>query len=71
MCLEVSINIGMAPRYVRTPILSESMQDFLDGKGVGFALVEDACKAMLRIASDTTVNGMFQRWRILEQLLHQ
>jgi hypothetical protein len=48
-------------RFVRTPILDQGIQDFLDGKGVGFATVDDACTAMLKIASDTTVNGMFNR----------
>ena len=48
-------------RYTRTPILDKGIQDYLDGEGVGFATVEDACRAMLKIASDTTVNGMFER----------
>lgn len=47
----------LSPRYVRTPILSNVIQEYLDGKGVGFALTEDACKAMLKIASDPLVNG--------------
>lgn len=60
--LEVEIavsNSHLVPRrYVRTPILDQGIQDFLDGKGVGFATVDDTCTAMLRIASDITVNGM-------------
>jgi hypothetical protein len=44
---------------VRTPILSKDIQDYLDGKGVGFALVEDSAKAMLKIASDASINGIF------------
>jgi len=53
-----SIRVNLvAPWYVRTPILNKDIQEFLDGKGVGFATVEDTCKAMLKIASDTTVNG--------------
>lgn len=47
----------MCQRYIRTPILPQKVQDYLDGKGIGFALVEDCCKAMLLIASDTTING--------------
>ena len=45
-------------RYVRTPILPQAVQDYLEERGVGFALVEDCCKAVLKIASDTTVNGI-------------
>lgn len=45
-------------RFVRTPILPKEVQVYLEQKGVGFALIEDACKAMLKIASDTTVNGI-------------
>ncbi|KAJ0419716.1 hypothetical protein BJY00DRAFT_313862 [Aspergillus carlsbadensis] len=52
----IRVNL-VAPWYVRTPILPEAVQRYLDGKGVGFALVEDACKAMLRIASDHDING--------------
>ncbi|KAN0089650.1 short chain dehydrogenase reductase [Hyaloscypha variabilis] len=53
-----SIRVNLvAPWFVRTPILDQGIQDFLDGKGVGFATVDDACTAMLKIASDTTVNG--------------
>lgn len=44
---------------MKTPILSEKILQYLDSKGVGFALVEDACKAMLKIASDVNVNGEF------------
>jgi hypothetical protein len=44
-------------RYVRTPILPQPVQDFLDGKGVNFALVDDAARAMLLLASDRTING--------------
>jgi hypothetical protein len=46
-------------RYVRTPILSQDIQDYLNSKGVEFALVEDSAKAMLNIASDVTINGRF------------
>jgi hypothetical protein len=44
-------------RYIRTPILPPKVQEYLDGKGVGFALVEDCCRAMLFIASNPTING--------------
>ncbi|OAL34961.1 hypothetical protein AYO20_05676 [Fonsecaea nubica] len=52
----IRVNL-VAPWYIRTPILSQKVQEFLDGKGVGFALVEDCCRAMLFIASDPTING--------------
>ncbi|KAF2806029.1 short chain dehydrogenase reductase [Mytilinidion resinicola] len=55
---EENIRVNLvAPWYVRTPILGQKVQDYLDGQGVGFALTEDAAKAMLKIASDTSVNG--------------
>lgn len=44
-------------RYVKTPILSKDIQDYLDGKGVSCALVEDCARAMLYIASDSSING--------------
>lgn len=44
-------------RYIRTPILPPTVQEYLENKGVGFALVEDCCRAMLLIATDTTING--------------
>ncbi|KAJ4244010.1 hypothetical protein NW762_014623 [Fusarium torreyae] len=47
----------VAPWYVKTPILSSRIIDYLVGKGVKFATVEDCCNAMLRIASDKTING--------------
>ncbi|KAL3443583.1 hypothetical protein BJX65DRAFT_311743 [Aspergillus insuetus] len=52
----IRVNLG-APWYVRTPILPVAVQECLDRKGAGFALAEDACKAMLQIASDCTING--------------
>ncbi|OQU97178.1 hypothetical protein CLAIMM_03153 [Cladophialophora immunda] len=52
----IRVNL-VAPWYIQTPILPQPVQDYLDGKGVGFALVEDCCKAMLIIASDKTING--------------
>ncbi|TVY36533.1 5'-hydroxyaverantin dehydrogenase [Lachnellula subtilissima] len=52
----IRVNL-VAPWYVRTPILGEEIQAYLVGKGVEFATVEDCTKAMLKIASDTTING--------------
>lgn len=46
-------------RYVRTPIVPEAAQEYLDQKGIEFALVEDCCQAMLLIASDATINGKY------------
>jgi hypothetical protein len=45
------------PRYVRTPIFPAKVQKYLDGRGIGFALVEDCSQAMLLIAADRTING--------------
>ncbi|CAK7238081.1 hypothetical protein SEUCBS140593_010310 [Sporothrix eucalyptigena] len=47
----------VAPWYVRTPILSEKIIEYLEGKGVHFATVDDCARAMLNIASDTTIHG--------------
>ncbi|TVY17128.1 5'-hydroxyaverantin dehydrogenase [Lachnellula arida] len=53
---DIRVNL-VAPWYVRTPILGQEIQAYLVGKGVEFATVEDCAKAMLKIASDTTING--------------
>ncbi|KAF2484909.1 hypothetical protein BDY17DRAFT_93651 [Neohortaea acidophila] len=47
----------VAPWYIRTAALSQAVQDYLDGKGIGFALAEDSARAMLLIASDEKING--------------
>ncbi|KAJ3530540.1 hypothetical protein NM208_g9282 [Fusarium decemcellulare] len=52
----IRVNL-VAPWYVRTPILSDDVIDFLEGKGVKFATVDDCARAMLHIASDKTING--------------
>lgn len=44
-------------RYVRTPILSDTIIDYLEGKGVKFATVDDCASTMLRIASEPSING--------------
>lgn len=45
-------------RYVRTPSMPESIQEHLDGQGVGSATVKVSCKAMLKIASDASIKGL-------------
>ncbi|KAF2020074.1 short chain dehydrogenase reductase [Aaosphaeria arxii CBS 175.79] len=47
----------VAPWYVRTPILSDVVVDFLQDKGVKFATIEDCANTMLRIASVKGTNG--------------
>lgn len=44
-------------RYVRTPILSDAILEYLEGKGVKFATVDDCTSTMLRIASEPSING--------------
>lgn len=44
-------------RYIRTPALPQAVQDYLDEKGAGFALVEDSARAMLMLASNEAING--------------
>ncbi|TVY51496.1 5'-hydroxyaverantin dehydrogenase [Lachnellula cervina] len=47
----------IAPWYIKTPIMSEAVVNHVLSKGVLFALLEDACKAVLRVASDKSING--------------
>jgi NAD(P)-dependent dehydrogenase (short-subunit alcohol dehydrogenase family) len=57
-CWKESIRINVvAPWYIRTLILAGPMGDYLASRGIEFALAEDAAKAVLRIASDQSVNG--------------
>ncbi|KAK9777150.1 putative Short chain dehydrogenase reductase [Seiridium cardinale] len=47
----------VAPWYVRTPILADSVIEHLASKGVKFARVEDCTRAMLNIVADEGING--------------
>ncbi|KAL5342000.1 putative short chain dehydrogenase/ reductase [Aspergillus crustosus] len=47
----------ISPWYVRTSILSAEAFDGVEGLGVQFATVEDASECLLRILSDTAING--------------
>ncbi|OAG39277.1 hypothetical protein AYO21_06481 [Fonsecaea monophora] len=51
----------LAPWYTRTTVLSPEVNKTLDGlfasQGLSFALVEDAVRAMMRIATDPSLNG--------------
>ncbi|KAH8896921.1 short chain dehydrogenase reductase [Thozetella sp. PMI_491] len=53
---DIRVNL-VAPWYVRTPILSDKIIEYLESKGVKFATVEDCAKAMLKIGSDKLING--------------
>jgi hypothetical protein len=44
-------------RFLRTSIITEEFQRAADKIGVNFAAAEDAALAMLRIASDKSING--------------
>ncbi len=44
-------------RYTKTTILSQAVIERLESKGVKFSLVDDCAEAMLRIATDKTING--------------
>jgi len=52
----IRVNL-VAPWYVRTPILSDAVVGFLQGKGVKFATIDDCKNTMLRIASEKNING--------------
>jgi len=52
-----SIRVNLvAPWYIKTP-MTEQFEDMIASRGIKYALSEDACAAMLRIASDSTING--------------
>ena len=48
-------------RFIATPIMSESaiqtISKQLERRGIGFANIEDATKAVLRVAADQNING--------------
>lgn len=46
-------------RFIKTPIMSDKVIETLISKGINFAKAEDACKALLRFATDKSVNGMY------------
>jgi NAD(P)-dependent dehydrogenase (short-subunit alcohol dehydrogenase family) len=46
-------------RYTQTTIMSAAVVERLKSKGVEFSLREDCTAAMLKIATDKTVNGMY------------
>lgn len=47
----------LSTRYVRTPILSDKVVEYLVSKGVKFARVEDCASAILMIASHQEIQG--------------
>lgn len=47
------------PRYTQTTIMSAAVVERLKSKGVEFSLREDCTAAMIRIATDKTINGMY------------
>lgn len=47
----------ICPWYVKTGILNQEMWDTVEAAGVQLAKLEDAGQCLLRILSDTSVNG--------------
>lgn len=47
------------PRYTQTTIMSAAVVERLTSKGVEFSLREDCTAAMIRIATDKTINGVY------------
>jgi hypothetical protein len=47
----------LLPVYTKTTIISQAVIDRLESKGVKFSLKEDCAAAMLRIATDKSING--------------
>lgn len=52
----IRVNV-VAPWLIKTPMLTERTMVHLESKGTPFASEEDAVKAILRIASDRSMNG--------------
>lgn len=48
----------VAPPYVRSAIRTAEYEKYLTDNGVEFAEPEDVASAMMRLASDRTINGM-------------
>jgi hypothetical protein len=46
-------------RYTQTSIMSAAVAERLKSKGIEFSLREDCAAAMLRIATDKSINGMY------------
>lgn len=49
----------MMNRYIKTPIMNENVQRRVASKGVDFAEKDDACKAILYLATHKDANGIF------------
>lgn len=53
-----AIRVNMiAPWYVKTAIMTDSLLEAVGGSGVDFATLEDAGQALLRIVSDASIHG--------------
>jgi hypothetical protein len=46
-------------RYTQTSIMSAAVAERLKSKGAEFSLREDCAAAMLRIATDKSINGTY------------
>lgn len=58
-----SIHIGQNltfARYVKTGLMSKGVFDYVESKGAKFADPADAAGALIKIASDTSINGMLR-----------
>ena len=44
-------------RFINTDILSKEAKGFLEGMGVEYATTHDAAQALLKFASDPSING--------------
>lgn len=52
-------------------MLSDTVQEYLDNQGAGFATIDDCAKAMLLIATDTIINGKLKGIsRAYKRILH-
>ncbi len=56
--MDVMKQIVLTPaRYINTPILSPDFAALLESVQAGWATTEDCARALLRIVSDSTING--------------
>lgn len=57
----VALEANMEKRFIATPIMSEAavqaIKKQLEARGQEFAHIEDAVKAVMRVAADQTING--------------
>lgn len=44
-------------RYIKTPIIGDPMDSFIQSAGIAYAAVEDAAAGLLKLVTDEKING--------------